>query len=245
MPPSPRVHVFPTDRAAARALAARVASALSSNPRLVIGLPTGRTPVGFYHELAAKRRLDFSQATTFNLDEFLGIAPSHPGSYRRYMEDHLFGRVNLSPERINFLDGSAADPVAECARYERAIAEAGGLDIQVLGIGTNGHIGFNEPARELQARTHRVRLTPETRRSNAALFGGDVAAVPAEALSMGMATILQARAIVLLATGRSKASCIERVVHGPITPELPASFLQLHHDVDIMLDEAAAQHLEA
>jgi glucosamine-6-phosphate deaminase len=245
MPPSPRVHVFPTDRAAARALAARVASALSSNPRLVIGLPTGRTPVGFYHELAAKRRLDFSQATTFNLDEFLGIAPSHPGSYRRYMEDHLFGRVNLSPERINFLDGSAADPVAECARYERAIAEAGGLDIQVLGIGTNGHIGFNEPARELQARTHRVRLTPETRRSNAALFGGDVAAVPGEALSMGMATILQARAIVLLATGRSKASCIERVVHGPITPELPASFLQLHHDVDIMLDEAAAQHLEA
>jgi glucosamine-6-phosphate deaminase len=243
MPASPRVHVFPTDRAAARALAARISSALSANPRLVIGLPTGRTPVGFYHELAAKRRVDFSQATTFNLDEFLGIPPTHAGSYRRYMEDHLFGRVNLARERINFLDGSAPDPTAECARYEGAIADAGGIDIQILGLGTNGHIGFNEPARELQARTHRVRLKPETRRSNAALFGGEVSSVPAEALSMGMATILQSRAVVLLATGRSKAACIERAVNGPITPELPASFLQLHREVDVMLDEAAAERL--
>ena len=243
---SPRLNVFANDRMAARALARRIADALAATPRLVLGLPTGRTPVGFYHELAAlaaRGRADFSQATTFNLDEFLGIPASHPGSYRRYMDVHLFGRVSLDASRINFLDGAAADADAECARYERAIAGTGGIDIQILGIGTNGHIGFNEPSSELQARTHRVRLKPETRRSNAALFGGDVSRVPAEALSMGMATILQARSIVLLATGRSKADCIARAVRGPITPQLPASFLQLHRDVDVILDEAAAQKL--
>jgi len=241
-PESPHLSVFANDRIAARALARRIAEALTANPRLVLGLPTGRTPVGFYHELAmlaARGRADFSHATTFNLDEFFGIPASHAGSYRRYMEVHLFSRVPIDPARINFLDGGAADSTAECARYERAIADAGGIDIQILGIGTNGHIGFNEPASELQARTHRVRLKPETRRTNAALFGGDVRSVPAEALSMGMATILQARSIVLLATGRSKAECIERAVRGPITPQFPASFLQLHRDVDVMVDEAA------
>jgi glucosamine-6-phosphate deaminase len=148
--------------------------------------------------------------------------------------------VNIPAERHNFLDGSAADPEAECARYERAIADAGGIDLQILGIGTNGHIGFNEPARELQARTHRVTLKPETRKSNAALFGGDPAQVPSEALSMGMASIIGARAVVLLATGSGKAACVERVVNGPLTTDLPASFLQVHPEVDIMLDEAAA-----
>lgn len=244
--PSPRLEIFPNERAAARALARRIVSALAVTPRLVLGLPTGKTPVGFYHELAAiagSGHADFSHATTFNLDEFLGIRPSHAGSYRRFMEQHLFSRVNLNPKRIHFLDGSAADPEAECARYERAIVEAGGIDIQILGIGVNGHIGFNEPARELSSRTHRVRLKPETRRSNASLFGGNPHAVPEEALSMGMATILQARAIVLLATGRSKAACVDQLVNGPITTELPASFLQVHHNVDILVDEAAAERL--
>jgi glucosamine-6-phosphate deaminase len=228
-------------------LARRIVDALAANPRLVLGLPTGKTPVGLYHELAsiaAAGHADFSQARTFNLDEFLGVPPTHPGSYREYMEHHLFGRVNLRPENIHFLDGSARDPEAECARYEKAIEDAGGIDLQVLGIGTNGHIGFNEPAPELHARSHRVRLRPETRRSNAALFGGDPNAVPAEALSMGMASILQARSIVLLATGRSKAGCIERVVNGPITTALPASFLQLHREVDVMVDEAAGEQLK-
>jgi glucosamine-6-phosphate deaminase len=239
---SPRVTVFPDDRTAARALAQRLASAIAANPRIVLGLPTGRTPIALYAELV-KLKPDFSQVTTFNLDEFLGIAPSHPGSFRAFMEHHLFRRVNLSRDRIHFLDGSAPDPDAECARYERAIDEAGGLDLQVLGIGTNGHIGFNEPARELQPRTHRVTLRSETRRSNAALFGGDPVAVPAEALSMGMATILQASNIVLLATGKSKAACIERVLNGPLTPELPASFLHLHRDTDIIVDDAAASKI--
>lgn len=239
---SPRVTIFPDDLSAARALARRIASELAANPRLVLGLPTGRTPIALYDELS-KLDADFSQATTFNLDEFLGIPPTHAGSFREFMEQHLFRKVNLNRDRIHFLDGSAADPDAECVRYERAIEEAGGLDLQVIGIGTNGHIGFNEPARELQARTHRVALLPETRRNNAALFGGDPTKVPAEALSMGMATILHAKKIVLLATGGSKASCVDRVMHGPVTPELPGSFLQLHRDVDILVDEAAAAKL--
>ncbi len=241
-----RVSVFTDNRAAARALARRIAEAVAARPRLVLGLPTGRTPVALYAELAALHaagRLDFSQVTTFNLDEFVGIPPSHPGSYRTFMERQLFSRVNVDPSRVDFLRGDAPDLDEECARYERAIAAAGGIDLQVLGIGTNGHIGFNEPARELQARTHRVTLTPETRRSNAALFGGAVEAVPAEALSMGMATILQARAVVLLAIGKSKATCVERVVSGPLTTDLPASFLQLHRDAEVILDEAAAEKL--
>jgi glucosamine-6-phosphate deaminase len=241
-----RVTVFPNDRAAARALAKEIAGFVQARPTLVLGLPTGRTPVRLYHELVslvAHKQLDLSRIRTFNLDEFLGVRRDDPGSYRRFMEEHLFEPAGISDEQVGFLNGAAPDPAAECERYEEAIAAAGGIDVQILGIGTNGHIGFNEPARELQARTHRVRLKPETRRSNAALFGGDPDAVPPEALSMGMATILQARSIVLLATGRSKAGCIARVVNGPITTKLPASFLQLHHDVEIVLDEGAAGKL--
>ena len=244
---SPRVTVFAHDYAVAKAVARRIADLVKANPRVVLGLPTGRTPLTLYRELATLHAhgVDFSQVTTFNLDEFLGIPASHPGSYRCFMEQRLFSHVNVKPENRHFLDGSTTDPDAECLRYERAIADAGGIDLQVLGIGTNGHIGFNEPARALEGRTHRVTLKPETRRSNAALFGGDPSNVPPEALSMGMATILHSRAIVLLATGRTKASCVERVVNGPLTTELPASFLQLHDDVDIMLDAPAAERLQA
>ena len=226
---SPRVTVFAHDYAVAKAVARRIADLVKANPRVVLGLPTGRTPLVLYRELATLHAhgVDFSQVTTFNLDEFLGIPASHPGSYRCFMEQRLFSHVNVKPENRHFLDGNTTDPDAECVRYERAIADAGGIDLQVLGIGTNGHIGFNEPARALEGRTHRVTLKLETRRSNASLFGGDPANVPPEALSMGMATILHSRAIVLLATGRSKASCVERVVKGPLTTELPASFLQI------------------
>jgi glucosamine-6-phosphate deaminase len=232
---SPKVTVFPDARTAARVVAARLVTAVERNPSLVLGLPTGRTPVALYDELArmaASRKVDWSSVTTFNLDEFAGLPPEHPSSYRQFMEQHLFRHLNLRPERINFLNGSA-NSKEECLRYENAIAAAGGIDIQILGIGTNGHIGFNEPGNELQSRT-----------SNATLFGGDASAVPAEALSMGMTTILQARSVILMANGHSKAACIERVVNGPLTTELPASFLQLHHDVDIILDVAAAKDLQ-
>jgi glucosamine-6-phosphate deaminase len=246
MEPSPRVRVYPDAATVARELAGRVGRALRDKPDLVLGLPTGRTPLLFYAEIVrlhAAGEADFSRATTFNLDEFLGVPPGHPGSYRTFMMRYLFDHVNADPARTNFLDGAASDPLQECERYERAIDAAGGIDLQILGIGTNGHIGFNEPATELEARTHRVTLKLETRRSNAALFGGDQAAVPAEALSMGMGTILHARRAVLLATGQSKAGCVERLVNGPITTLLPASFLQLHRDAEIFLDEAAAGSL--
>ena len=244
---SPRVTVFPDAHIAARVVAIRLAHALRDKPNLVFGLATGRTPIALYEELArvtAARGLDWSQATTFNLDEFVGVSPQDPGSYRRFMEEHLFRHTNLRPENINFLGGTA-NPKEECQRYEGAIAQAGGIDIQILGIGTNGHIGFNEPGPRLEARTHLVTLRPESRRSNAALFGGQLDRVPTEALSMGMATILQARSLILLAHGESKAGCIAAVVHGPLTTELPASFLQLHHDVDLILDTAAASALTA
>jgi glucosamine-6-phosphate deaminase len=237
-----KVTVFKDERALAKTLVAQIAATLKNTPDLVFGLPTGRTPIRLYHELGALHA-DFSRATTFNLDEFLGIGPDHPGSYRAFMQAHLFSRVNLRPERIHVLNGAAPDPEGECARYEQAIAAAGGIGLQLLGIGTNGHIGFNEPARELAARTHRVTLKESTRRSNAALFGGDVGKVPKEALSMGMATILQAGRIVLVATGKSKARCVELVVNGPLTTKLPASFLQLHADVELLVDVAAADKL--
>jgi glucosamine-6-phosphate deaminase len=241
-----RIRVYSSPHAAARALAGFVGRAIASNPRLVLGLPTGRTPVPFYGQLTAlgaRRDIDFSRVTTFNLDEFLGIDRDDPRSYRWFMQRHLFDLVNLSPRRIHFLNGRATDMAKECARYERAIARAGGIDLQILGLGANGHIGFNEPADELIARTHRTRLTRRTRASNAAMFGGDLRDVPKEALSMGMVTILHARRIVMLATGRGKARCVARMLNGPLTTRLPASFLQAHRNVDVLLDTAAAEGL--
>jgi len=243
-----KIHIFPTERDAAAALAHRIAAAIRAKPDLVLGLPTGRTPILLYRELAALEKrgeADFSRVTTFNLDEFLGLPGDHPGSYRQYMRRHLFDKIHVAPERTNFLNGAAKDPEAECARYERAIEAAGGIDLQILGIGTNGHIGFNEPGDTLVADTHRMTLRPETRRANAALFGGDVDAVPHEALSMGLATILHARAIILLATGRGKAGCVEGMVHGPLTPRLPASFLHTHRDMEVFLDDPAAERLRS
>jgi glucosamine-6-phosphate deaminase len=238
-----RIRVFDTAAALARALALDVVRAVARQPDIVLGLPTGRTPIPLYRELARQHRVrgaDFSRASTFNLDEFLGIDGRDPRSYRAFMQRHLFDHVNLPPRRIHFLKGAVRDVAAECERYERAIEAAGGIDVQILGLGTNGHIGFNEPGRALAARTHRTRLTPATRRANAALFAGRVTAVPREALSMGMATILHARRIVLVATGATKARCVKRMIHGPVTPRLPASFLQLHANTQVWLDRAAA-----
>jgi len=247
MPDRLRVMIFRTAGAAARALAREIAAAVRADPTLVLGLPTGRTPIPLYRELTAlhrERKLDLSRAATFNLDEFVGVAPSDPGSYRSYMQRHLFGHVNLVHRRIQFLNGMASDLARECERYERAIARAGGLDLLILGLGANGHIGFNEPGAELVARTHRVRLTAATRAANAALFGGRISRVPREALSMGMATILHSKRIVLMATGATKARCVQRVIEGPVTPRLPGSFLQLHRCVEIWLDRPAAAALK-
>jgi glucosamine-6-phosphate deaminase len=240
------VRVFATADEAARALAERVASAVRVRPDAVLGLSTGKSPIGTYAEL---RRMydagsvDFSRVRTFNLDEFAGIDWSHPGSFRRFMDEHLFRHVNLQRSNIHFLDGAAADLDAECASYDSQIAAAGGIDLQLLGIGANGHIGFNEPGDELIAWTHRVALHDGTRRDNAALFGGEAGQVPREALSMGMGTILKASAIALIATGERKAACVQRMIRGPLTTRLPASFLQTHRNVEVFLDGAAAAQI--
>lgn len=238
-----KLTVYPSEKAAAAALARQIAARVAAKPDLVLGLPTGRTPIPLYRQIIALFKageIDLSHMTTFNLDEFVGVAADDPGSYRTFMREQLFAHVNIPAGRTHFLNGVADDLEAECARYERAIEEAGGIDLQILGIGTNGHVGFNEPARQLQARTHRVTLHESSRRANRALFGNDAGGVPTEALSMGMATILNAREIVLLAMGKSKARCIERVVNGAVTTRLPASFLQLHRCVELVVDEGAA-----
>lgn len=240
------IRILESEQEVARVLARRIARAIQLKPSLVIGLATGQTPLRTYEELRrlhAAGVVDFSQVTTFNLDEFVGLGPADHGSFRQYMDLKLFTAANIDRARIHFLDGCAVDLDAECARYESLIAEAGGIDLQLLGIGANGHIGFNEPADELTARTHRVVLAESTRRDNASAFGGDLSQVPREALSMGMETILRAETILLVATGARKARCVERALHGPITTQLPASFLQTHRSVEVYLDPGAASLL--
>jgi glucosamine-6-phosphate deaminase len=238
-----KIRVFASAPAAARALAGELARQLARNPRLVLGLPTGRTPIPLYRELTAlyrAGRVDASGATTFNLDEFVGVPGDDPRSYQQFMCRHLFDHMNFSSRRTHFLNGMARDVNAECARFEKAIHRAGGIDLMVLGLGRNGHIGFNEPGTALVARTHRTRLSLSTRRANAFLFGREIGAVPREALSMGMASIFSARRIVLLVTGGTKARSVKRVLDGRITPRVPGSFLQLHRDVEVWLDAAAS-----
>jgi glucosamine-6-phosphate deaminase len=232
--------------AVAGAVARQLAAAVRAHPSLVLGLAAGQTPVPAYAELRAlhaRGLLDMSGVRTFNADEFVGLTASHPGSYQQFMKVHLLDGVNVQPRHAHFLDGTASNLDEECERYEEAIRAAGRLDLQVLGLGTNGHIAFNEPADTLIARTHRVELHEQTRRSNAALFGGEPGRVPAEALSMGIATILNAEAIVLIATGTGKAEAVMRTVDGPITTRFPASLLQTHRRVDVFVDRAAAARL--
>jgi glucosamine-6-phosphate deaminase len=235
-----------TEATVARTVATRVTKLLHENPAAVLGLPTGQTPVQLYAQLRERHRqgrLDFSKASTFNLDEFWRLPSTHPASYRAFMEEHLFHHVNLSHRRIHFLNGMAASAEAECERYDAAIQSAGGLDLMILGIGRNGHIGFNEPAPALTADTHLARLAPATRHSNAHLFNGRVSAVPRQALSMGVGTILRSRSVILMATGASKAEAVRAMVRGKITSKMPASLLQLHRDVELVLDGAAAAGL--
>jgi glucosamine-6-phosphate deaminase len=236
------VRIFEAASDASAAVARIIVRQVRSRPETVLGLPTGRTAVPVYAALI-RQHVNFSRAHTFNLDEFIGLPPRDPRSFRAFMDRHLFRHVNLPARHIHFLDGAVEDVDAECARFERAIADVGGIDLMVLGIGRNGHIGFNEPDAALFVRTHRARLTLSTRRANAAAFEKRVNAVPREAMSMGMGTILSAKTIVLIATGRSKAGAIRRMLSGCVTPRVPASFLQLHPDVKLILDHAAASRL--
>jgi glucosamine-6-phosphate deaminase len=240
------VTIFETATEASRALARRVADTLRRTPDLVLGLPAGRTPVETYTEICRLHSVgeaDFAQATAFLLDEFVGLDSSHAGSFRRFVTEHLLSGINLDPNRTYSLNGVAADLDVECERYEETIAATGGLDLLLLGIGVNGHIGFNEPGATLAARTHRVTLLETTRVENAGLFGGHASRVPQAALSIGMGTILRAETIVMLATGERKAAAVAGMLRGPVTTTLPASFLQLHRRVEVYLDRAAAAAL--
>jgi len=230
---------FEDDEALSAALATHVLERIVARPSLVLGLPTGRTPLGLYRELRERSGINWSKVRTFNLDEFAGIDPSSDHSYRSYMQKELFDHVSIDPANIGFLNGAAPDLKEECRRYESAIEAAGGIDLQILGIGANGHIGFNEPADGLCSTTHIADLTEETRAANAARFGGDWTRVPARALSMGMATILNAREIVLMATGAEKADAVRGLIEGLITTRLPASILQVHPRVTVMVDRFA------
>lgn len=241
-----QIVIHSSARRAAEAVAAYLAKCLRSDPRLVIGLPTGRTPVPMYRELVRlhrRGRADFSRATTFNLDEFVGVSPDARGSYCHFMARHLFDHVNLDPSRTHVPRGDARNPKQQAARYEHLINATGGLDVAILGIGANGHIGFNEPAPALASRTSVVKLKDTSRKSNAALFGGRTSNVPTHAISMGIGTILSARHVVLLATGAGKAEIVAKALTGKITTGVPASLLQGHPRVVVVLDRAAAKKL--
>ena len=240
------VRVFRTAEEAAHAAAAAVAAQLARKPASVLGLPTGRTSLAVYDELARLHEsgdADFSRAHTFNLDEFVGLPSSDKRTYCAFMQKHLFARINLPGNHVHFLNGAAHDHGAECARFEAEMAALGGMDLLLLGIGANAHIGFNEPAPRLHARSHRTRLALATRRANASLFGGRLDRVPREALTMGIGTMLDARAIVLIATGREKARAVGSMFTGHISTERPASVLQLHPSVEVIVDLPAAEQL--
>lgn len=234
------------DYAAMSRKAANIISAqVILKPDSVLGLATGSTPVGVYRQLAdwyRKGDLDFAKVRTVNLDEYCGLAPDHPQSYRFYMETNLFSQVNIQPENTHLPDGLAADPAAECVRYDHLISDLGGIDLQLLGIGHNGHIGFNEPDEAFGKMTHQVRLNAMTVEANARFFT-DADEVPKFAFTMGIRAIMQARKILLVVNGLDKADILKQALTGPVTPTVPGSILQLHPDVTVVADEAALAQL--
>ncbi|HVV00852.1 MAG TPA: glucosamine-6-phosphate deaminase [Verrucomicrobiae bacterium] len=240
------VIIQPTEEAAASLVGRIVARDLRANPHLVLGLATGVTMERVYRRLVQLHReekLDFSLCTTFNLDEYVGLFPSDQNSYRRYMEEHLFRHVNVDPRNTHLPNGLANNLDEECRRYEALIQRFGGIDLQVLGIGKAGHIGFNEPLSALRSRTRVKALNPLTIKQNAALFGGEDK-MPRRAITMGVGTIIEARRCLLLAVGKSKAEVIAQAVEGPITSMVTASALQLHPRCTVVVDEAAGAMLK-
>jgi glucosamine-6-phosphate deaminase len=231
-----------TAEASAEVAARIIARQLREKPDCVLGLATGSTPLRLYQILIGMK-LDWSRVTTFNLDEYIGLPREHPQTYHSFMWENLFHHVNIRPENVHIPDGNAPDVPAFCAAYEERIRNAGGIDIQILGIGTDGHIGFNEPTSSLASRTRIKTLTPQTRRDNARFFGSEDE-VPFHVITMGIGTIMEARANLLLAFGENKADAVAGMVEGPITAINPASILQLHPVAKVCLDETAATKLQ-
>ncbi len=235
----------PDAPAAARFSARLIAESIRTKPGCVLGLATGRTMEPLYARLAELHRvehLDFSRCRTFNLDEYVGMPPDDPRSYRHTMQTLLFDQVNLDPKSTHLPDGMAADVAQACRDYEQAIAEAGGIDLQLLGLGSDGHIGFNEPLSSFASRTREKCLTPDTVRQNAALCGGETQ-VPRRAMTMGIGTILSARKVLMLVTGRAKAKVLAKVVEGPITAMLSGSALHFHPECIVVTDAEAGSEL--
>jgi glucosamine-6-phosphate deaminase len=239
------VIIQPNQESAASLVARIVAKELRANAHLVLGLATGQTMERVYRQLVRmhqEEKLDFSLCSTFNLDEYVGLFPTDPHSYRHYMDHHLFRHVNVDLRNTHLPNGMAEDLDAECRGYEALIQRFGGIDLQLLGIGEAGHIGFNEPLSALRSRTRVKALTPTTIKQNAPLFGGPDR-MPRRAITMGVGTILECRRCFLLATGQSKADVIAKAVEGPITSMISATTLQLHARCTVVVDEDAASKL--
>ena len=234
--------IQPTPEAATSVAARIIARLLREKPDAVIGLATGSTPLLLYRELIALK-LDWRKVTTFNLDEYVGLDAAHPQSYHSFMWEQLFRHVNIAKRNVHIPDGMTRDIPKFCARYEKQILAAGGIDLQVLGIGTDGHIGFNEPTSSLASRTRFMTLTQQTRKDNARFFGSE-AKVPHHCITMGIGTIMEARQNLLLAFGRNKARAVAEAVEGPITSINPASVLQMHPAAKICVDENAASRMQ-
>lgn len=224
-----------------------IAALLRRKPDAVLGLATGSSPLAIYDELArrcATGVVSFRHARGFTLDEYVGLPADHPQRYRNVIDKVFVSKVDFAPGAVQGPDGLAADIPAACAEYETAIGDAGGVDLQILGIGTDGHIAFNEPGSSLASRTRIKTLTRQTRADNARFFDGEVDAVPTHCLTQGLATIMEARHLILVATGRGKAEAVHQLVEGPVSALWPATVLQLHPHVTVLLDEAASRRLQ-
>jgi glucosamine-6-phosphate deaminase len=231
----------------ARLAAGAIEKLLGSRPDAVIGLATGSSPLRVYDELVRlhlEAGLSFARASAFTLDEYVGLPPEHPARYLNVITQEIAQRVDFAPGAVRSPDGLAADIPAACAAYEDAVAQAGGVDLQILGIGTDGHVGFNEPGSSLASRTRIKTLTEQTRTDNARFFGGDITAVPHHCLTQGLATIMAARHIVLIARGRAKAEAVHQLVEGPVSAMWPATILQHHPHVTVLIDNPAASRLQ-
>ena len=230
----------------ARAAADMFEDLIRAKPACVLGLATGSTPLPLYRELIAREqggKIDFSRVRSANLDEYKGLAPNQPQSYRRFMQENLFDHISIKPENTIVPDGLAADIPAMCEAYEHQIEDWGGVDIQLLGLGHDGHIGFNEPCDHFPVMTHEVTLTEMTREANKRFFDS-LEDVPTSAITMGIGTVMSARKILMIVTGADKAEILHQVFFGSVKPEVPGSILQFHPDVTVICDEAATRFVE-
>lgn len=226
--------------------AKEMSESIKANPEIILGLATGGTPIGMYKELINMYKggeLDFSKVTSVNLDEYVGLSGDHDQSYRYFMNNNLFNSINIDKSRTFVPNGMAKDIKAECIEYDERIRELGGIDVQLLGLGGNGHIGFNEPNTELSVGTHLTDLKKDTIEANARFFNS-IDEVPKKAITMGLGGIMKAKKIIVMASGEGKAEVVSKLMNGKITTELPASMLQMHNDVIVIIDEDAAKFLK-